>query len=56
MQKKVGTAAKRVSASIVGWCDPVKLYIENVQEPVVLWPFLVRDLTHPINVGPNFLG
>ena len=54
--KKIGTAAKGGSVSIVGQSMPIKIFIENVAKPVIIEPYVVRDLAHPINVGRSFLG
>ena len=56
IEKKVGTAAKGGSVQIIGRSQPIKLFIENISQPVIIKPFVVRDLAHPINVGRGFLG
>ena len=56
-RKKVGTAAKGGSVSIVGrLIQPLQLHIENIFTPVFLRPYVVEELSHPINVGRDFLG
>ena len=55
-ERSVGTAKKGGSVSIVGRCKPFKLFIENIPEPVEIEPYVVRDLSHPLNVGRDFLG
>ena len=51
-RKKVGTAAKGGSVSIVGrLIQPLHLHIENISTPVFLRPYVVEELSHPINVG-----
>ena len=55
-EKKVGTAAKGGSVKIIGRSVPFKIFIENIPQAVVIHPFVVKDLSHPVNVGRNFLG
>ena len=56
-RKKVGTAAKGGSVSIVGrLIQPLQLHIENISTPVFLRPYVVEELSHPISVGRDFLG
>jgi len=55
-QQKVGTAAKGGTVTIVGRCKPIKLFIENVPQAVVIKPYVVKELSCPINVGRAFLG
>lgn len=54
--KHVGTAAKGSSVKIIGRSEKIKLFIENIPRPVVIRPYIVKDLSHPINVGRDFLG
>ncbi len=54
--RKVGTAAKGGSVNIIGSCKPLKIFIENIPDPITIHPFVVKDLSHPINVGREFLG
>ena len=43
--------------SIVGrLIQPLQLHIENISTPVFLRPYVVEELSHPINVGRDFLG
>ena len=56
VQKKVGTAAKGGSVNIIGKCKPFKIFIENVSKAIIIEPFIVKELSHPINVGREFLG
>jgi len=56
VEKKIGTAAKGGSVNIVGRSEPFKIFIENMPKAVVIHPFIVKDLSHPINVGRDFLG
>ena len=49
--------AKGGSVSIVGrLIQPLQLHIENISTPVFLRPYIVEELSHPINVGRDFLG
>jgi hypothetical protein len=56
IQKTVGTAAKGGSVEIIGQSEPIKIFLENLPRPVVIRPYIVRNLSHPINVGRDFLG
>jgi Reverse transcriptase (RNA-dependent DNA polymerase)/RNase H-like domain found in reverse transcriptase len=56
IQKTVGTAAKGGSVEIIGQSEPIKIFLENVPRPVIIKPYIVRNLSHPINVGRDFLG
>jgi hypothetical protein len=56
VERKVGTAAKGGSVKIIGRSDPIRIFIENIPHAVVITPYVVRDLSHPINVGRDFLG
>ena len=56
-RKKVGTAAKGGSVSIVGrLIQLLQLHIEKISTPVFLRPYVVDELLHPINVGRDVLG
>ena len=55
-EKKVGTAAKGGSVEVIGKSEPIKIFIENIPHPVTIIPLIVKDLSHPVNVGRNFLG
>jgi hypothetical protein len=56
MEKKVGTAAKGGSVKIIGKSAPIRIFIEGVPQGVTITPLVVKDLSHPINVGRDFLG
>jgi len=56
VQKRVGTAAKGGSVNIVGRCRPFKLFIENLSQAVEIRAFVVKELSHPINMGQEFMG
>jgi hypothetical protein len=55
-RKTVGTAAKGGSVEIIGQSEPIKIFLENVPRPVIIRPYIVKNLSHPINVGRDFLG
>jgi len=52
----VGTAAKGETVSIVRQCKPFKVFLEDIPHPVRLQPSVVKELSHPINIGRDFLG
>ena len=53
--KKVGTANSQGTVTILGRTNPIKLYLEGVQQPVQIHPYVVQDLAHPLNLGQAFL-
>ena len=58
-KNKVGTAAKGGSgstSSVGKLVKPLQLHIENIATQVFLTPYVVEELSHPINVGRDFLG
>ncbi len=34
----------------------MKIFLEDIPQPITIEPFVVKDLSHLINVGRNFLG
>ncbi len=56
IHKRVGTAAKGGTVNIIGRSEAIKLFVENVPHPVIIRPYIVKELSHPINVGRDFLG
>ena len=53
--KKVGTANSQGTVTILGRTNPIRLYLEGVQQPVQIHPYMVKDLVHPLNLGQAFL-
>ena len=54
--KRVGTADKTNSVKVVGRVKtPIKIYIENVKKSFLIRPFVLNNLSHPINLGQTFL-
>ena len=41
---------------IFGKCSPVKIFLEDIPQPITIELFVVRELSHPLNVGQNILG
>ena len=56
LEKQVGTAEKGGSVKIIGKSEPIKIFIEGVPQGVIIQPLIVKDLSHPVNVGRDFLG
>jgi hypothetical protein len=56
LEKQVGTAEKGGSVKIFGNSEPIKIFIEGVPQGVIIQPLIVKDLSHPVNVGRVFLG
>ncbi len=44
------------SVKIIGKSAPIRIFIEGVPQGVTITPLIVKDLSHPINVGRDFLG
>ena len=53
--RKVGTASTNGTVEILGKTAPIRIYLEGVREAVTFAPFVVRDLSHHINLGQAFL-
>ena len=54
--KRVGTAVKSGSAQVIGRVKvPFKIYLENIKKSVKIRPYVLQNLSHPINLGQNFL-
>ena len=49
--KTVGTAASSGSIQIVGRIPHMKVFLENIKRTIIVKPFVVRDLAHPLNLG-----
>ena len=54
-EKTVGTAANNGSVTILGRTKPFKIYLEGIKEALEVHPYVVRDLSHPLNLGQSFL-
>jgi hypothetical protein len=53
--KTVGTASTNGSVTILGKTKPLKLYLEGISEAVTIHPYVVKNLSHPLNLGQSFL-
>ena len=53
--KEVGTAATSGSIKIIGRAPKIRLFIENIKKTIIIKPYVVRDLAHPMNLGQSFL-
>ena len=53
--RTVGTANATGSVTILGKTRPFKMYLENISEAVIVQPYVVKDLAHPVNLGQSFL-
>ena len=57
VEKTVGTAANDGALTILGRAIiPIRLYLEDVRQSVTIKPYVVRSLSHPINLGQQFLS
>ena len=54
-QKRVGTARANAQCEILGRTGPLKINIEHIPGSFVIHPFVVRDLSHEMNLGQAFL-
>ncbi len=53
--KTVGTASTNGSVTILGKTKPFKLFLEGISEAVKVHPYVVKNLSHPLNLGQSFL-
>ena len=53
--KTVGTASTNGSVTILGKTKPFKLFLEGISETVTVHPYVVKSLSHPLNLGQSFL-
>ena len=54
--KRVGTADKTNSVRVIGRvAKPFRLFIENIKKAVLIRPYVLEHLSHPINLGQAFL-
>ena len=53
--KEVGTAASSGAIKIVGRIPRVKIFLENIKKPIIIKPYVVRDLAHHVNLGQTCL-
>ena len=53
--RKVGTASAKGTVEILGKTETIRLYLEGVREAVSFTPYVVKDLSHHINLGQAFL-
>ena len=50
--KRVGTADKTNSVRVIGRvAKPFRLFIENIKKAVLIRPYVLEHLSHPINLG-----
>ena len=55
-EKIVGTASEAGKLTILGKVSsPLRIYLENVSKVVSIQPYVVRELSHPLNLGQQFL-
>ena len=55
VQRNVGTACSNGKVRMVGRTKPIVLYLEGLKYPVIINPWVIKDLAHPINLGEKFL-
>ena len=52
---KAGTAVSNQKVHVLGKADPFELFLEGLQDPIVISPFIIRNLSHDLNLGEAFL-
>ena len=55
IQRNVGTACSNGKVQMVGRTQPICIYLEGLKYPVIIEPWVIRDLAHPVNLGEKFL-
>ena len=54
--RDVGTACANSKVKMVGKvAKPLVIYLEGLKYPVMIKPWVIKDLAHPINLGERFL-
>ena len=54
--KRVGTADRTNSVHVIGRVSkPIRIYIENIRQPIIIRPYVLQHLSHPLNLGQSFL-
>ena len=53
--RTVGTASTNGRVTIIGRTKPFSLYLEGINDPIQIHPYVVKDLAHNINLGQAFL-
>ena len=51
---KAGTAVAGQPVEIVGKTKPFLIYIEDIEQPILIAPIVVRNLSHDLNLGEHF--
>ena len=54
-QKTVGTAQAQAKCEVIGRAGKLHIHIENIPGTFEISPFVVRDLSHEMNLGQSFL-
>jgi len=52
---KAGTAVSNQKVHVLGKVDPFELVLEGLKNPIVISPFIIRNLSHDLNLGESFL-
>ena len=54
--KKIGTADRSSQVTVLGRVSsPIKIYIEGIALAVAIRPYVMEKLSHPMNLGQDFL-
>ena len=52
---KAGTAVAGQQVEVIGKVKPFFIVIENIKQPMLISPIVIRNLSHPLNLGEAFL-
>ena len=53
---KAGTAVANQKVHVLGLADPFELVLEGLENPITIQPYVIRSLSHDLNLGEHFLG
>ena len=52
---KAGTAVANQKVHVLGLADPFDLVLEGLEDPITIQPYVIRSLSHDLNLGEHFL-
>ena len=52
---KAGTAVANQKVHVLGLADPFDLILEGLEDPIKVQPYVIRSLSHDLNLGEHFL-
>ena len=51
---KAGTAVANQKVHVLGLADPFDLVLEGLEDPITIQPYVIRSLSHDLNLGEHF--